>query len=219
MFGARITAETRAALEAEAERTGRSKSQVAEQWLDQARALNSLGPAAPAISDMIGVMLRFAAEVVMHEGDPAKPGDAQEILRCGLAKIAENVIPLATTELSAAHSATRYAALNAAEAIASDSPNPRYQQFRIWLLDLAHNRLWGDDPEWRRAGDEFDEFVRTSKGLLADDQQRRLAGQIEIVLGHMILEATAASAAGEARENAELRADLILKMTGWESGA
>ena len=33
----RITAETRAALEAEAERTGRSISQVTEIWLEEAR--------------------------------------------------------------------------------------------------------------------------------------------------------------------------------------
>jgi hypothetical protein len=167
---------------------------------------------------MFVVMRRFAAEVVRSEGDPGTSMHAREVLRHGLVRIAETAIPTPTTELSATHSATRYVALNAAGAIPRDSPNPQQKRFRGWLMDIADNRLWADNPEWRAARDEFDKFVRTSRGFLEDDQRRRLAGQIEIVLGHMILEATAASVAGEARANYELRADLILKMTGWESG-
>lgn len=57
----RVSLDTRQALEAEAERSGRTIGQVAELWLEQARALHALGMGTP-VSIREGSRKRKAAK-------------------------------------------------------------------------------------------------------------------------------------------------------------
>jgi hypothetical protein len=71
----RITAETRAAIEAEAERTGRSISQVAELWIEEARKghgqyLDRLG-GDPVLAAAIEKLVEIGRAVRDREPDPA----------------------------------------------------------------------------------------------------------------------------------------------------
>lgn len=92
-FATRITAETRAALDAEASRTGRSLSQVAELWLEQARFLSELSRSGRGVTEGLASMARFAALVQDELGDPETSVVAREALRAGWRSISKRAVP------------------------------------------------------------------------------------------------------------------------------
>lgn len=92
-FATRVTAPTREALDRESERLGRSKSQIAEVWLDEARELHDVGMTAPAVADAIRTMVRFAARVSQQVGDPGETQVGRTALIAGWIHIVENALP------------------------------------------------------------------------------------------------------------------------------
>jgi hypothetical protein len=92
-LNARITAETRSALEAEASRSGRSLSQVAEVWLEQARFLSELSKSGGGVAEALASMARYAALVRDEFGDPEESLAAREALRIGWRRIARKALP------------------------------------------------------------------------------------------------------------------------------
>lgn len=211
IFGARITAETRAALEAEAGRTGRSKSQVAEIWMEQGRSINALGPAAPPVIDMYRRMLTFAASVATAIGDPTKSPRAQEVLIAGFNQIVADAFPPALDELAAEMSGLRHAAFVAASEIPDEGSDAKLATLRALLLDVASGRLSGDDPEWNSLGQTLEDFSKAhGRGLLGSPDDRRLAGRVHIVVGRMISAELVAQKLGRQTEDAVLEARILL---------
>jgi hypothetical protein len=88
---ARITGETRAALEAEAERTGRTIGQVAELWLEIARGLDARGGVADAVRNLV----RYAKALEGYGLDPDKDSGARETLLTGWAHLLPSALPFA----------------------------------------------------------------------------------------------------------------------------
>ena len=74
ILSARITDENRAALEAEADRTGRSISQIADRWLDDARKgraqLHDMAGGDHAVAGAIQKLAEIARTVSENEADP-----------------------------------------------------------------------------------------------------------------------------------------------------
>lgn len=97
----RITAETRAALEAEAERTGRSLSQVAEMWLEEARQGRAtveqmLGGL--QVADAVRAMIALANRIQTNFGDPTQHLPAREALVAGWAALVPMAVPFVASE-------------------------------------------------------------------------------------------------------------------------
>jgi hypothetical protein len=90
--------ETKAALDAEAERTGRSMSQIAELWCEQGRALSALDPVSPEIMREIALFARYAAGVTQRLGDPMRSIHSHTALCTGWAVIAYKALPKATDD-------------------------------------------------------------------------------------------------------------------------
>lgn len=105
---ARITEELRGALEAEAERTGRSLSQVAELWMERARlgraSANALlsdaqdadgrpGDPIPGLGAALRLFKDFAFQVRNEIGDPSASGAANRALATGWALLALRALP------------------------------------------------------------------------------------------------------------------------------
>jgi hypothetical protein len=211
IFGARITAEMRAALEAEADRTGRSKSQVAEIWMEQGRSISALGPAMAPVSDMFRRMLTFAAGVANAIGDPTKSPRAQEVVIAGFNEIVADAFPPALDELAAEVNALRHAALAAAREIPEGGGDEKLAALRDQLLDVASGRLSGDDPEWKRLGYALEDFSkRHGRGLFGAQHDRLLASRVHIVVGRMISADLAAHKLGRLTEDAALEARILL---------
>jgi hypothetical protein len=79
----RIRRETREALDAAALRTGRLIGQVAELWLEQARALNIVGAGRAGVADAHLATDRLAARVTEEIGDPGELSSARTAFRAG----------------------------------------------------------------------------------------------------------------------------------------
>jgi hypothetical protein len=92
-FATRISAAMRLALETEAVRTGRSKSQIGEIWLEEGRHLHGLGVAKPAVADALRTFVRFAQLVEEQVGDPGDLHTAREALISGWRWLAEFALP------------------------------------------------------------------------------------------------------------------------------
>jgi hypothetical protein len=211
IFGARVTAETRAALEAEAERTGRSKSQVGEIWLEQGRALSALGPASAPVTDMFSRMLTFASRVAVTIGDPTKSAHAREVLITGMHQVVDEAFPAALDELADEMSALRHAAHVAAKEIPKAGTNDKLAALRSLLLDLASGQLDGRSPQWDDLGHALEGFAEThGSGLLGTGQDRLLAGRVQIVVGHMIGAELVAQKLGRQSTDAALEARILL---------
>jgi hypothetical protein len=87
LLSANITLEARAALEAEAARTGRSVSQVAELWLETARSMPQ---------DLRGLMMEMASvrdRIVGRMGDPAESRVASDAIRGSWVALVNDAAP------------------------------------------------------------------------------------------------------------------------------
>lgn len=62
-INARVAWDTRRAIEAEADRTGRSISQVCDAWLQRAQAISTLGSLGPAVEDAGTALFKLATRV------------------------------------------------------------------------------------------------------------------------------------------------------------
>jgi hypothetical protein len=160
---ARVTQELRQAIDAEAERTGRSISQVVELWLEQARALGDPGAAGTAVADALQSMLRAVHEIRRTMGPPTASVEARDALRSRWVEIAQKALPYvetnsAQTAAEAAISAMRFAAISAYDFIAENGPidKPELRDVPNRLLDIgARAKLHPGSPTWPEARSEL----------------------------------------------------------------
>ncbi len=148
ILNARVTKETRLALEAEATRSGRSLSGTVELWLELSRRLEA-GP----LTDTIAAMLRYAAVVERLEGPADQSLVAQALLREGLAMIARNAVPFVSDATPVgkaaldAISALRTQAIRALGLIPSEG-EAALQAVSALLARLANARLHPLSVDW-----------------------------------------------------------------------
>lgn len=193
-FATRVTAETRAALEAEAQRTGRSMSQVAELWLERGRILTNLGSAGGAIAEAQLQMLKAAERIGLQIGSPDHSIRARDELHAQWTKIAKSLFPAvvesaAVLAAEAQISALRYAAIDALDAVTEADPGGE-RLGSIWrrLGAISNAQLHVGTPDWPTAKAELVAAAKAEGGSVGEC--------IEIVLGAM-------SAAGRAVARAE----------------
>jgi hypothetical protein len=92
----RITADTRSALEHEADSTGRPISEVAERWLDEAREGRSSLSAllgGRQVADVLSAMIRTARQVEDEIGDPREDMFARDALVSGWQAVIKTALP------------------------------------------------------------------------------------------------------------------------------
>ena len=208
-----INPRIRAALEIAASQLDRSLSQTAEQAIERGRLLGELGSASVGIIDTVNLMLRYAAEGARREGDPDLSFAARDVLRDGWMKIARGALPAATDKLVREFNAVRYAALDAAEAVATYGFSDEFPGLEAQLLNLANGLVAGDHPAWREIGDELERVSQSAQGLLSG----LVVGHLQIVLQRMALAELAAAEAGRHHTNVSLRSDMILRDVGFEA--
>jgi hypothetical protein len=224
-FATRITAETRAALEAEAERTGRSKSQVAEIWLEVGQAVSALGPhATPALTGLIGRILQYAALVTRVRGDPTKSARARDVFSAGIQEIVSDELGHLTDELADEMSALYYAAREMVSAIPDDSGG-NLKTIRAKVSDLANGAISRSHPNWTALGQELEEFSNTHGrqgllgGLPGTEEDRILGARAHILVGHMISAELIEQKIRRETTDAGVEARMLLGKKGQESGA
>ncbi|MGI9169207.1 MAG: hypothetical protein ACR2FH_03405, partial [Caulobacteraceae bacterium] len=91
-FATRITAKMRAALDDEAEATGRSVSQVAEMWLEECQKTRD-GLAGLPGADTIRAMIDFSKIVQREIGDPRRSLLAKDALIEGWGALVKSALP------------------------------------------------------------------------------------------------------------------------------
>jgi hypothetical protein len=152
-FATRIPAGRRAALEAAAERTGRSMSEIADAWLAFGEAQDALVPASPEIMREIALMTRFAAAVVKREGDPMRSLIAREMLCLGWEVIARKALGDFTDSARRYDNAAAYIAqqvldMTSPSLLEDPSMGEDRGGLRGILEGIVAHRLVSSDPHW-----------------------------------------------------------------------
>jgi hypothetical protein len=94
ILSARIAASTKALLESEAAKTGRTVSQIADLWLQQAAILNNMGQTGRSVSEAIAAMVAFSQRIEEEGlGDPGKELAARDALHAGWHRLVDISIP------------------------------------------------------------------------------------------------------------------------------
>jgi hypothetical protein len=224
-FATRITAETRAALEAEAERTGRSKSQVAEIWLELGQAVSALGPhATPALTGLIGQILQYAALVTRVKGDPTKSVWARDVFSAGVQEILADTLGHVADELADEMGTLRHAAHEMLAAFPEDAGSS-LEVLRKRVSALANGAISRSDPDWPALGQDLEEFSNTHgrQGFLGNlpgtEEARILGARAHILVGHMISTELTEQKIRRETADAAVEARTLLGKKGQESGA
>jgi hypothetical protein len=90
-LNARISGEMRDALDAEAERTGQSVSEIAARWLARGRALGRTGA---GVEDLLKMIVAFANSIEAEGvGDPFEDLLARDVLQAGLHQLVDLALP------------------------------------------------------------------------------------------------------------------------------
>jgi hypothetical protein len=171
----RITREMRAALEAEAERSGRSIGQVAELWLEEARQLNALGPLRAEVTVEIVRFLQFAAAVTRHLGNPMRSILPHSALCIGWGVIAYKALPKTTDDESRNVSAATWLAQQALDILPDIAEDSRFSSHRdkfsrlpSLLKAVAEGRLNSNDPDWRQETARLAEMLAIMQDVMWD---------------------------------------------------
>jgi hypothetical protein len=162
-----LSNEAKAVLDAEADRTGRSMSQIAELWLEQGRAQSALDPVSPEIMREIALMTRFAAGITQRLGDPMRSILSHTALCLGWGVIAHRALPNVMDDeirhTSAAALAARWALGMLSPDMLADrrfsSQRDKLSGLRPLLEALAESRLSSTDPPWRQEAARLAELL------------------------------------------------------------
>lgn len=159
---ARVTQDLRGRIDREAERTGRSISQVAEMAIERGLAFGELGAAGPAVADTVQAMLRAAVHVRNSVGDPGFSLLAREELRRRWGEVISKSLtsleqpPAGQVAMQSAISAVSHAAADAFDVlVAIDPGGERSALARDYLLSLTAGGVAPGSPEWPEAHREL----------------------------------------------------------------
>ncbi|MBL8773350.1 MAG: hypothetical protein JNK30_18345 [Phenylobacterium sp.] len=172
----KVTPSIKALLDERARVTGRTQSQEAELWLEQAKALNDIGSAGPAITDALQAMIRAALDVRNGVlGDPSRSFAARDELRRRWVSISQQVLPHVSEDdpgvaaALASLKALRGAAMVASHRLAPANANwddPHLNEVDRHLAAIFEEQLRPGSPAWDKAINDIRKAARDYSGDL-----------------------------------------------------
>ncbi len=174
-LGLKVTAETKAKLDALARESGRTQSQEAEAAIERGHLLGDLTRAGPAVGAVLQEMLRAASATVATLGDPTESEEARNDLRGRWVQIAQTALPViakpAPSKLAAkaAVSAMRHAAWNA---LLRRPPGGLVAEACVRSLgQIAAELAYPGLPDWPAVEAELQAATVEDSGEFAEDVQ------------------------------------------------
>jgi hypothetical protein len=209
-LNARISGRTRAALDRESVSSGRSVSQVAELWLEQARILNELGPEAIGLADHVWLTGKVWSAVAKVEGDPAQSFAARETLREALKILAARVLPNGNNVALEPLMAVRIWASGALRALHErELDDGQLEDLARDLQRLADGKVHPSAlKEWACIADRLEEAAAN------EDEDPRVRNHLDIIVNRMRRAERATIQSTQNADGAKERAKALLEAMG-----